>query len=113
MPWTKFKFKFKPTKSFSPPLISEHSLSLSFISLSQPELKAGQLCLARYSLDNSWYRAYVEKVHGMQSAYDVFFIDYGNREKVTDGHVRLMDGESLAAHNSGSLPLFACPPPLL
>ena len=30
----------------------------------------------------------------MQAAYDVFFIDYGNKEKVTDGHVRLIDGEN-------------------
>lgn len=43
----------------------------------QPELRAGALCLAQFSLDKQWYRAYVEKAH--IGAYDVFFIDFGNR----------------------------------
>lgn len=76
--------------------------------ISQPELKAGQLCLARFSLDKSWYRAYVEKLHGMQAAYDVFFVDYGNREKVKDGDVRLIDGRP---HQQTLILLPPFPPP--
>ena len=56
----------------------------------------GQLCLGQYSLDNQWYRAYVERVNSVASTYDVFFIDYGNKEKLTDKRVRLMDN-ALAA----------------
>lgn len=52
-----------------------------------PELKTGQLCLAQYSLDNQWYRAHVERVNRSEPMYDVYFIDYGNREKVHSGKV--------------------------
>ncbi|EFJ43941.1 hypothetical protein VOLCADRAFT_95870 [Volvox carteri f. nagariensis] len=47
-----------------------------------PELKTGQLCLAQFSLDQCWYRGYVERVNRSEPMYDVFFIDYGNRERV-------------------------------
>jgi len=45
----------------------------------QPELKAGSTCLAQFSLDKLWYRAYVERVHAAAAQYEVFFIDFGNR----------------------------------
>ncbi|KAG2441222.1 hypothetical protein HYH02_010066 [Chlamydomonas schloesseri] len=56
-----------------------------------PELKVGQLCLAQYSLDGQWYRAYVERVNRSEPQYDVFFIDYGNRERVPSNKVRTID----------------------
>ena len=56
----------------------------------------GQLCLGQYSLDNQWYRAYVERANAKDSTYDVFFIDYGNKEKLPAKRVRVMDA-ALAA----------------
>lgn len=41
----------------------------------------GDICVARYSADNEWYRAKVEKVDKNGEA-QVLFIDYGNRESV-------------------------------
>lgn len=40
--------------------------------------KKGDLCAARFSFDNHWYRAKVERVQG--SNVSVLYIDYGNRE---------------------------------
>ena len=62
----------------------------------QPELRVGQLCLGQYTLDNQWYRAYVERANAKDSTYDVFFIDYGNKEKLPSKRVRVMDA-ALAA----------------
>lgn len=56
-----------------------------------PELKAGALCLAQYSLDKQWYRAYVEKPLPLSSQYEVFFIDFGNRERVSDKCICAME----------------------
>lgn len=38
------------------------------------------LCAAKFSADQEWYRAKVEKVTGRKA--NIFFIDYGNRETV-------------------------------
>ncbi|XP_052242771.1 staphylococcal nuclease domain-containing protein 1-like [Dreissena polymorpha] len=43
--------------------------------------KKGDMCAARFSEDQQWYRARVEKIEG--SKIHVLFVDYGNRE-VTD-----------------------------
>ena len=56
-----------------------------------PLLKAGALCLARFSLDGQWYRARVERANTadpVNPQYDVAFIDYGNKEHVTGAAVR-------------------------
>ncbi|KAG7313603.1 hypothetical protein JYU34_000758, partial [Plutella xylostella] len=42
--------------------------------------KRGNVCAARYSLDDHWYRAKVEKVQDDKVA--VLYIDYGNREVI-------------------------------
>ncbi|CAN7995796.1 unnamed protein product, partial [Ixodes hexagonus] len=42
--------------------------------------KRGDLCAAKFSEDDLWYRAKVEKVSAAGEA-DIFFIDYGNRDK--------------------------------
>lgn len=41
--------------------------------------RRGQLCAARFTLDDQWYRAKVERVSDGKSAH-IFYIDYGNRE---------------------------------
>lgn len=42
--------------------------------------KRGDLCAAKYTVDNEWYRAKIEKVQG--SKVSVLYIDYGNREEL-------------------------------
>jgi hypothetical protein len=37
------------------------------------------------------YRAYIEKVHPSEPRYEVYFIDFGNREKLTSDRVRAME----------------------
>ncbi|KAJ2954463.1 hypothetical protein O0L34_g2739 [Tuta absoluta] len=44
--------------------------------------RRGALCAARFSLDDQWYRAKVEKVADDKTA-QIFYIDYGNREVVS------------------------------
>lgn len=43
--------------------------------------KRGDICAAKFTLDDQWYRAKVEKITG--SNVNVVYIDYGNREVVT------------------------------
>lgn len=54
-------------------------------------LKAGDTCIARFSADGQWYRAVVEKVYASDPVapqYDVYFVDYGNRDRVTKAGMR-------------------------
>lgn len=43
--------------------------------------RKGQICAARFSLDDQWYRAKVEKLLDDKMA-QIFYIDYGNREVI-------------------------------
>ncbi|KAH9499055.1 nuclease domain-containing protein [Bulinus truncatus] len=43
--------------------------------------RKGDLCIARFSQDDQWYRAKIEKIEG--STATVLFIDYGNKEKTS------------------------------
>jgi staphylococcal nuclease domain-containing protein 1 len=45
--------------------------------------KKGELLAARFTADNEWYRARVEKVEP-NNRISVYFVDYGNREIITD-----------------------------
>ncbi|CAF1488719.1 unnamed protein product [Rotaria sp. Silwood1] len=45
--------------------------------------KKGELLAARFTVDNEWYRARVEKIEG-NNRISIYFIDYGNREIITD-----------------------------
>lgn len=42
--------------------------------------KKGDICAAKFTQDNEWYRAKVEKIQG--NNVSVLYIDYGNREVV-------------------------------
>lgn len=45
--------------------------------------RKGELLAARFTVDNEWYRARVEKIEG-NNRISVYFVDYGNRELITD-----------------------------
>jgi staphylococcal nuclease domain-containing protein 1 len=45
--------------------------------------KKGELLAARFTADNEWYRARVEKIEA-NNRISVYFVDYGNREIITD-----------------------------
>eukprot|EP00879_Flechtneria_rotunda_P013848 GHRR01014464.1.p1 GENE.GHRR01014464.1~~GHRR01014464.1.p1 ORF type:complete len:545 (+),score=253.02 GHRR01014464.1:424-2058(+) len=59
-------------------------------------LGQGSLCLGQFSLDNNWYRGYVEHVNPVEPKYNVYFIDFGNRERLSSERVRTIDA-ALAA----------------
>lgn len=42
--------------------------------------KRGELCAAKYALDDQWYRAKIEKLGGGKAS--VFYVDYGNRAEI-------------------------------
>ena len=45
--------------------------------------KKGELLAARFTADNEWYRARVEKIEA-NNRISVYFVDYGNRELITE-----------------------------
>jgi len=47
---------------------------------------AGELCVAKYSKDDKWYRARITSVR--EDELQVFFVDYGNSEWTREGHVK-------------------------
>ncbi|KAJ8736999.1 hypothetical protein PYW07_000270 [Mythimna separata] len=44
--------------------------------------RRGQICAARFTMDDQWYRAKVEKISEDKKAH-ILYIDYGNREVVS------------------------------
>jgi staphylococcal nuclease domain-containing protein 1 len=50
-----------------------------------------RMCVAKYSRDNQWYRAVVQKVQG--GNVDVFFIDYGNTDKLSVNQLAAIPNE--------------------
>ncbi|CAH2103312.1 unnamed protein product [Euphydryas editha] len=48
--------------------------------------RKGQICAARFTLDDQWYRAKVEKITEDKMA-QIFYIDYGNREIVSQSRL--------------------------
>eukprot|EP00959_Pyramimonas_sp_CCMP1952_P196387 4106161-Pyramimonas_sp.AAC.1 len=51
----------------------------------------GQVCLAKFSGDNQWYRAKVEKTATTKGTVEVFFLDFGNREEVSTSCVATLE----------------------
>jgi hypothetical protein len=64
--------------------------------LTQPHL--GQMCVAKYSDDNQWYRALVKDVADDLKNVRVFFIDYGNEEIVPVNGNLLILNEKFRQH---------------
>jgi len=54
--------------------------------LKPSDLAVGSLCCARYSSDESWYRAVVEDIR--DDAVSVRFVDYGNTDEVSQADIR-------------------------
>lgn len=52
-------------------------------------IKIGTACCAKFSLDNNWYRAIVQCLHG-PSTCQVLFVDYGNKDIVSTTDLRLI-----------------------
>lgn len=77
--------------------VEEHCGSASL--LSSGSLKLGLACCAKFSEDNTWYRARVEKIDGQNVT--VFFVDYGNSEDTSIRNMRALS-EDLA-----KTPMFA------
>ena len=76
-----------------------NDLNLHYLQLSETEgclvsPSSGQLCVARYSEDEQWYRATVESVSVNNLA--VHFIDYGNSETVSPSGVKAIQPRYLA-----------------
>lgn len=66
-------------------------------------LAAGQKVLAKFSVDGQWYRGYVESVvdpTSKREAAVVYFLDFGNKEKVAKADIRPLEAA------------LAAPPPL-
>lgn len=53
-------------------------------------IKKGTICAARFKVDNSWYRAKVQKALG-KGQFEVEFIDYGNSDTVTYEDMRRLN----------------------
>lgn len=60
--------KFRQEFQANPPLVGAYTP------------KRGEICAAKFTLDDQWYRAKIEKVTG--SNISVMYIDYGNREVI-------------------------------
>lgn len=61
-------------------MLTKLRAELSSVTIGAYTPKRGDLCAAKYSLDDQWYRAKVEKVAG--NKVKVFYVDYGNRDEV-------------------------------
>jgi tudor domain-containing protein 1/4/6/7 len=48
--------------------------------LSVKHPKVGQICVAKYSEDQNWYRAIIKEVNRDLKTVRVFFVDYGNED---------------------------------
>lgn len=74
--------------------------------------KKGEVCAAKFSEDQQWYRARVEKVQSSGSV-EIFFIDYGNRDTVDPSSLASLPSLGIrdipAAAREYSLALVALP----
>lgn len=62
------------------------------------EVSLGDYCCAKFTTDNSWYRAHVKDTRG--DTVDVLFIDFGNSDSLTKDNLRSLgfDCPALAYH---------------
>lgn len=88
-----------PTELLISPCLSEftkHDISLlqetsALIDTAEPLLpKLGDLCLAKYSKDQKWYRGKIEEVQPSTHHATVFYIDFYDIESVPYDHLKVM-----------------------
>ena len=77
-----------------------------------PRLRQGQLCAARFSLDQQWYRAKVLSAKTSDPAkhsYDVLFVDFGNKESgLGSAAIRELDAATAAVPAQAFPASLAC-----
>ena len=56
----------------------------------------GTMVMCQFSSDKQWYRASVESAAKDGSSYDVFYVDFGNRESVTADRMRPLTPDLLS-----------------
>ena len=75
----------------------------------QTDLKSGMSCVARYSEDNTVYRAIIQSVG--ENTATVFFCDYGNKEDVVLHDIKEIDSDCMQHPMQGiKCKLFASKP---
>lgn len=74
--WITEKLSSAPLEHEKPPLM---------------QLKKGENCIAKFRVDGKWYRARIQGMLG--NDYEVFFIDYGNKDRVKKEDVRSMPAD--------------------
>ncbi|TRY85445.1 hypothetical protein DNTS_016109 [Danionella cerebrum] len=65
----------------------------------KPEI--GEICAAKFSVDQSWYRAEIQSFDVARKTAGVFYIDFGNEENVT------LDNMQPLSEHIGAAPAFA------
>ncbi|XP_075230128.1 staphylococcal nuclease domain-containing protein 1 [Lycorma delicatula] len=61
-------------------MLAKMRLELANVTIGAYTPKKGDVCAAKFAMDDQWYRARVEKVTG--NKVKVFYIDYGNRDEI-------------------------------
>jgi hypothetical protein len=58
-------------------------------------IKVGTICAAKFDADDNWYRGRVEKsIHSDdQHVYEVYFMDYGNRNDIPASNLKKIDND--------------------
>ena len=75
-----------------PVMLDDGCIFFQPVSVSQ--LKVGSVCLALFEDETSnFYRARIVNVYKQQGMADVFFLDYGNSDKVPFSNLRRLDSD--------------------
>jgi len=77
--------KLKPFQN-----MMEEMKNIDFESQKPYPPKKGSLCIAQFSVDNSWYRAEILDIDHQNKTALVQYIDYGNKEVVPESKIRIL-----------------------